>query len=1309
MVRAQRRNGRSTSDPSPTWAAAVMAGAGLIIGVASLYFGYPGAVLAWLFVLVGAWTAPPAQFTGKKDSAGFPTPAHPGESRAMQRYRFWTDLKYRLLVPVDLFVPGWPIYAAWVLSLVMGLAVWSLPDADALSLIQPGLRHVNAALAVVLVVQMAAARRRHVVSGDVSPGVTFWFLTPSVLKEMRPAKVRTVSARQWLVLIGGVVAAVAAGHAGTYMPSPPWPLDSDVTWPVIAAVAGFAVVVGHWWAEACLGDWRRLVRARNEWAPRWQMLKHDPSPRLVERKTVGSAVVDTFSAAGSMGAMAYWPLGAKVAPTMGSGQQIAILSTPNVDGQGQAQPGTRHPLDFRVVYWPAGQTPDITDPAADPAEVALFFEAAMAWSADDEGYARPILDQALPIADIGDPAGGESKRSSSRQAWGTMWMVPDGPPWEYIRNGLGGPLSGYLGCQVLVDHRNQFLYAGGLTDGTTVLDPATGVDPQVLANLEIEDEWNARWADALKRDANPPRPDHNTLAEGRLSNGQVVHRQAFVTRQGVDPTEFFELESKVAATLSGAPFVAITGWPSQGRSGERHAQAFTVYWSDHPVPANPDQVAPPQHRGAGQSAQQWVLSGRLNQAFKAARLAKPEVYEAKCLTRPNSPGHIWSIALRLYGGVTLADVRGAANRIRQALGSEWLRVEEAPDGCVIAVGASPTKVELLNPQRDGHYIAAMDWEQAFLAAKVVGVGSITPTLKEVSRLPHNEQVQVLDFSLPDGLSPTDVKAARAKLETSSKNAFVEILPHPSGKAGVFRMFASEVNPMPERVAFDYAAADTDDHRIPFATGITGEPVCYDKAKDAMVLVSGQQGAGKSVALQNILYGAAIREWGVWIADPSKGGVDFNFAGPYARAFATTVWQAAGMMKDVYAEVVRRKTINSAHNCGNYRDLPDEVRYPHQLVMLDEFTSLMIPEALPKVLDDSPESARELELAKAANAAKSTIATYVGKMVREARSTGFTVVLATQALKQDTIDKMPNSNDLKDNLSRMIVGRASQGQMMSALKQPSEAPPQPDAMPPGRGLYEGNGTTAQFIQTWFERSQATFGEQIAERRDPLPETERLDMSSFAEPDLLIDGVVIDAPSPRPDPFVEEERDLGVVELELDDEVDWDALAAEAEDSSREQPRDDGEAQRPPEPREATLVPPQSLSARPEDTGQAVDASPPAAPRGEHDTVAVADRVVWDEIDPSQWLPAESAYGWVEIDALLAFLDDFRHVEYVEWNDSTLDEHNTAGSTFRAVVDEQLKARGVRLIAGAAASPFSEQDDEFGPPARVPARLLAGGDF
>lgn len=85
--------------------------------------------------------------------------------------------------------------------------------------------------------------------------------------------------------------------------------------------------------------------------------------------------------------------------------------------------------------------------------------------------------------------------------------------------------------------------------------------------------------------------------------------------------------------------------------------------------------------------------------------------------------------LRLYGGVTSAAVKLNAEKIRQSMGCDWLRVTESTDGCSIYAGANPKSRDVVfaNPKRANRdKCIALDWEQAFIDAKVVSPPTAPP-------------------------------------------------------------------------------------------------------------------------------------------------------------------------------------------------------------------------------------------------------------------------------------------------------------------------------------------------------------------------------------------------------------------------------------------------------------------------------------------------------------------------------------------------------------------------------------------------------
>lgn len=1289
MAPARRNQG-----PGKPVTGMVMLGATAAAGYA-IYNGFPGIAALWAGLVISAWMYPPAVMTGKKDARGYPTAAHPGEQTAMNKFRFWSDLKTRLLIPSMDWVPGLKPQLSWLAAVWAGAAAYLIPVTDTEYTAGYG-QWIDAAAAFISVASFAAARRRTEVADDENPGATFDALINLFKKER--AKVIGLT-------IGGFAVAAVAGTVITVMV------------PIATELAGLPAVpeAGIWalmltggpllllskpWITEALEHWRVVVAAREEWRTRWEMLKQDPAPRLVDRQEVGPATIDTFDAPGSTGAMTYWSMGPKIGPTLGTGAKFAVLDTPNLDSNNQPVPGTRHPLRFDFVKWPSDQMPDVSDPATPKEVVFQLARCALAWMAESTGCARPILDDVhpltVPAAPSEEPADGEeapTPAAAGGAAWAMTWHAPEGPPAAYIRNDGRNALSAAFNSHVLVDHRAMndagAAYFGAITNPDTNWDPQAGVNTAEMERLITEDTWNGRWSEAAPaHSTNPPVAQIPTANSARLKGGAVIESLSFVTRQGMTPHDFFKFENKLPTVLNAAPFVAMTGYAGQGgRPGDRHPQAFTVYWSKDPVPAKPDVLAPvPADRRAGiysaSEAPKWVLAGLVNQAFLACKMPdRPEVVSVTCLTKPESRQHIWKIDLRLYGGVTLADVRTAANRIRQHWGSEWLRVAEAADGCTIVVGARPSRVKLAEPRHE-RYLEALNWNQVFLDSGLSGVGGLMPSLTGVDHMPRNKQVSILDFELPSGLDFTSFAAVRTKLESNSGNSFVEPrkIKNVSNK---IQLLACEVNPMPERAGYDWDYILESDF-IPFATGVEGEPIEYNFRLDPHLLIAGASGGGKSVLLQSLAFGALIRGYELYVADPTKGGADFKFAEQYAKAFTATPFEAAAMMKGIYTEVLRRKNLNTEHGVGNYRDLPEHLRPRHIVILLDEFTSLMGQDPVPPASDD-PEMELERDLVIATNRAKMEIGVYAGKIAREARSAGVTLFLATQKLAAKMLDTIHGAGDLKVNLSRLLMGKATYGDKQSALRAPQDAPDLGDAIPPGRGLFETTAGAAMAIQAWYDpREQAVLKEKLAEHLVPLREDEKLDLAPFMPKIPTAPGME----EPAADKVVdlgEMSFDLDDLELVLDEEDEFAATAPrfteEIQDAALFYDVD------------GTLCPFQHTDALVKITvpGHGIQAY----------NKAVVDRLSALPLDQAwltSWFEDAPDYlgdlfpraidvltsdtentGWWKIDAALAWVADRPYIKRIVWlDDELLKADPLLGISYQDIAKEAFEAAGIEAL-------------------------------
>ncbi len=718
--------------------------------------------------------------------------------------------------------------------------------------------------------------------------------------------------------------------------------------------------------------------------------------------------------------------------------------------------------------------------------------------------------------------------------WRTVWAWRPNLDARYFRTNMTESFVGALQSKAVVDHRNAAIYFGTLdvltddaegTGGTTGVPAATAT---FIRDRLVEDEWRPIWTHVLKSGTNLPNPQPRTARSAQLVNGATVHRLAFVVNEGNNPREYKGVDENLQTAKPGTTFVVTTGWPDvskAGRPGDRHPQALCLYWSYDPVPLTPKWLEP-----SSSIANQWVMSAIVNRAFGAAKLPAPEVISVRPLTAPGDGGeeseHAWEIKLRLYGGVTSSQVRGQGARIAETLGISWVRVTDLEDGCALYMGTRPT-TETLRRQADAPLVAFLDWEQAYLSSGVVGSSGKVPQLESTSHLPANPSVEVLDFSLPSGLDKSMVRAAIPKLRTATGNAFIEVTDSETGPSHI-KVLASRENPLPMMVPFDFDAADSTTGWA-FATGVDGEPVTLTTSVDPHVMIVGGSGSGKSVMAQNLLYGAAVRGCELHIIDPMKAAADFKAFEPYARSFAVTIPDAAATLRAVYAEVEQRKTINAEHGVGSYRDLPDDIRPPHILVLVDEFTSLITSESPPRSPFDDPELEAERQAQLAVRDEKRAIGTMIGKIAREARSAGVSLVLGTQKLMAKSLDDIPGgaSGDLKTNLARILLGVASSGDRMSALRVFDQAPDLGTPVPKGRGTWESTVAAGVVIQTWFA-SPSELAENLAKRIQPLNNADRLDLGPLRKRRDRVPGVIEVAPEEEDEPI-----DLGEIELSLDD--------------------------------------------------------------------------------------------------------------------------------------------------------------------------------
>lgn len=1109
---APSRNTQPQSPVSPVLVVFV----GVLASLVATWFRYPGfVVLAVSFLVAGVMASPPV-LTGPKDSAGYPTEGNDAESKKMASYRFWKYTGWRTLVPNRHWVPTSVVHVA---AVGVAVAAATLPVDSLNQWWFVG----NMVAGYAVVAQTFESKRVNADLFDEQPAVSFAQVVGWV-KRWRETFAQLVGVGVTVVVAGFAAAIVLRVFRVDWLVWPPALFGAGV------GLASGAFLVWVLLRPGVVEKWEWTRQSRATWNFRWDTVtKLKTKPALIshDRFLDGAVTVDVFEAPADIGgAKAVIEMRTMLLPAMPNDSMTGLVSVDDVNLEGEPVPGSRHMLRFKVINWLNSATPDVADPASDPEVVGLWLQMLAGVYATEQAQYQPIL--------VGGPTPlHEEPQDGSRftAAWETVWTVPEYPVDEYM------PLHADNFSEKTGHHctgSQDRIYVGPVRELSTPLK-----DPSLREQLEVWDmeaQWGYRWEMALPLGYQKPFIQSGEYVAEKLASGQTIHSMPFVVGVGLSPQQYFEKTSaaKLATAIGSAPFVTLTGAPASGfgvRPGERHPSKFTVVWSMDQVPSTPDKLRPsPQGEGGvdvvgrggrgvarrpggrSQSGAKLVLTGMLNEAFIGARLARPEIISVKCLTDPKeSMSHIWDVNIRLYDGVTFAAVKNAAEKIRETTGAAWLRVTTAKEGCRVVMGASPVSEGVVFVPGEELVCASLDWEQAFTDAKLVNMRGETPQLVDAGVMPKNPKVQRLIFRLPGGVDVSQVRAGASKLSGATGNMFIEVRASDTGADQVV-VLASPDSPMPfpAPIDWDEVAANSG---VAFGVGVDGEPVAFNTDDDPHLLILGLSGGGKSFLAMDLLTPFAMKGCDIYLADPMKMGADFKYLEPWLKALAVDAFTASEMMNAVVAEVERRRELNSEYGVATYKDLPESVRPNQIVVFIDEVTSLLtIDKPVKPTGKETETQLRELVLAEQEHDARRNIGMAAGRIVREARSAGVVLILAGQSLKASTLDAIPGGNTIKGNMARIVLGKASYGDLASALKSPDEAPKHlGDSVPRGRGIFESSTTKPIVFQAYADPDQAeSMVRHIREVREPLPTSMKLDLTGMVEQgraDVAVFGQIV----------------------------------------------------------------------------------------------------------------------------------------------------------------------------------------------------------
>jgi len=265
-------------------------------------------------------------------------------------------------------------------------------------------------------------------------------------------------------------------------------------------------------------------------------------------------------------------------------------------------------------------------------------------------------------------------------------------------------------------------------------------------------------------------------------------------------------------------------------------------------------------------------------------------------------------------------------------------------------------------------------------------------------------------------------------------------------------------------------------RVPLGTTLakvgdeSGHELVVDFSTTPHGLLSGTTGSGKGFALMALLSGALANGFEVAVADGVKGGVDFVDFQPFVRSsgWGDDLNSACCVIALVYEEGVRRKHLIKSHNVQKWSQLPAGENVRPIMLVVDELTSLLSPEAMPKGVSKDNPLVTEIALR---NLIKATILNNIGKIARELRFAGISLVCATQVASTTT--GIPT--ELRANLgAKMLLGvNPTDNNRRLALNDPDAVPDVPknirtstDGASRGVGVFEFEGQETGVSKTYF---------------------------------------------------------------------------------------------------------------------------------------------------------------------------------------------------------------------------------------------------
>lgn len=507
----------------------------------------------------------------------------------------------------------------------------------------------------------------------------------------------------------------------------------------------------------------------------------------------------------------------------------------------------------------------------------------------------------------------------------------------------------------------------------------------------------------------------------------------------------------------------------------------------------------------------------------ATVLKRPALIGRACQLAADRSWTMWRMPVELGDGVTADDVRRATERLKSTMGADRMLLQWADAGRVVLwAGVTPPDGALWARDRDRLMYERLILDDAWTQSGARGADGRPPQTSSIGD--GGGVLLKVSFALPAGLGVEDALRRLDAFRATSGYTYTRRVPGPG-----LTLLLAHSDPIPQRVDTDWRLLEgaMSDTSLPFATGDDGGIVTYDPHDTAHLLITGMTMSGKSSAAVTLVCGMLKRGWMVFVADPVKHAGDFTMIRDRLAGVADGLNETAAMLAWIMQENDRRKQLQMSLGVEDYDRIPEADRPPRIGVFLDEFNSTLerMPKARPS--NGDPDVENENAMNAYEGGLKARIGSLTGRLLKEARSQGITIILGAQQLNTSQLDLLPPES--KNMLGRLFVGGGNPAGNVSVnnemeanrlIRQMLTS----GGMPRGRALYERMGRGVTMVQCWYSGK----GGQLADGLADVPSRQPVDWSRYLQAPPRLFGAVHE----------NGDATLGPV---VADDVDWDDMS------------------------------------------------------------------------------------------------------------------------------------------------------------------------